>query len=90
MEINQAALLDVLVKMSVLLKDARAESFRLSTEVAALRNTLQELSGDRFLPVVEQHRKQLRGTTAAIEAEMLQDVDALVPLLHEALPGASL
>jgi hypothetical protein len=89
MEINQDVLLHAFLKILVILKEERAESFRLSTEVAALRNTLQELSGDRFLPVVERHLHRIRETTASIEGSMLRDIDALVPLLIGALPEAS-
>jgi hypothetical protein len=86
MEINQTVLLHALMKLLVLVKVDRSEILRLSTEVAALRNTLQELSGDRFLPVVERHRKKLQNTTASIEAAELQEIDALIPLYIVALP----
>lgn len=88
MEIKQDTLLRVLVKMLAFLKEQRVESLRLSTEVAALRNTLQELSGDRFLPIVEKHRKELQGKGSPIAASIVGGIDELIPLIVEALPSA--
>ena len=88
MEINQDVLLRALIKVVACLKEERAESLWLSNEVAALRNTLQELSGDSFLALVDQHRKKLQGTTASAVEDVLRKTDELIPLFVAALPCA--
>jgi hypothetical protein len=89
MEINQGALYRALLKMLGVLRADRIESLQLWNEVAALRNTLQELSGDRFLPIVERHRKKLQEATAAEHAAEVSSLDEIVHLVVAALPGSS-
>jgi hypothetical protein len=89
MEINQDALFHALMEIAALLREERAEAQRLSIEIAALRNTLQEVSGDRFLPIVEKQRTELLEITAASRASMLRKMDTLIPLFSAAIPGAS-
>jgi hypothetical protein len=89
MAINQDALFRTLIQMIAALKEERIQSLALWNEVAALRNTLQELSGDRFLPIVENCRKELQKKTAHEDAAVLANLDALIHSLIAALPDIS-
>jgi len=87
--INDDALLRALLTIVASLKMSRIQAFQLSTEVSALRDTLQELNGDKFLPILERHRKRIHEASSAIEDSMVQDIDAIVLLCNRALPEAS-
>jgi hypothetical protein len=87
MEINQDALLHALLKLLATLSAERTEIVRLSTELAALRNTLQQLSGDRFLPEVAVQYDALSQTAALQNADVIHEMHELSRLLHEAMPG---
>jgi hypothetical protein len=62
--INEQALRDVMAMMLELTKQEKVYSETLGNEVAALRDALQELSGGKFLPILEKHRARMRETTA--------------------------
>lgn len=88
MAIDQDQLLRALLTITAFLKEERIENLTLQTEVAALRNTLQQLSGDKFLPIVERERAALKQKSAALEASIVNDVDKVIPMLVAALPDA--
>jgi hypothetical protein len=57
------------------LKEDRKEYVMLSNEVAALRNALQELSGGKFQPLLEKHRRRIEEKAAVAGATDLSDYD---------------
>ena len=57
------------------LKEDRKDYISLSNEVAALRNALQELSGGKFQPLLEKHRRLIEERAAAVGATDLSDYD---------------
>jgi len=90
MEVNQDVLLRALVKLVAALKADRIACVQLSNDVAALRNALQEMSGDRFLSLVERHRNELEAKTRHIMASDVASLDELIPLIVQALPDSDL
>jgi hypothetical protein len=62
--IDEHGLRDAMAMMLELTKQEKVYSETLGNEVAALRDALQELSGGKFLPILERHRARMRETTA--------------------------
>jgi len=61
-------------------REDRKDLQLLSDEVAALRNALQELSGERFQPILERHRKLIQENSAAANASYVSDIDESISL----------
>jgi hypothetical protein len=68
----------VIVNIFERLKVAEKDSLVLSNELAALRNALQELSGGKFQPLLEKHRKLLEEKEAAAGVIDLSDYDEII------------
>jgi hypothetical protein len=66
------------------LREDRKEYVMLSNEVAALRNALQELSGGKFQPLLEKHRKRIEENISAAGVGDLSDWDVR---LRQAIAG---
>jgi hypothetical protein len=62
--INEQALREAMAMVLELAKQEKVYSETLGNEIAALRDALQELSGGKFLPILEKHRARMRETTA--------------------------
>lgn len=73
--LNDGAWRELMAWVLGTLKEDRKEYVMLSNEVAALRNALQELSGGRFQPLLEKHRKRIEGTELVSGATDLSDYD---------------
>jgi hypothetical protein len=68
----------VIVNIFERLKVAEKDSLVLSNELAALRNAVQELSGGKFQPLLEKHRKLLEEKEAAAGVIDLSDYDEII------------
>jgi hypothetical protein len=68
----------VIVNIFERLKVAEKDSLALSNELAALRNAVQELSGGKFQPLLEKHRKLLEEKEAAAGVIDLSDYDEII------------
>jgi hypothetical protein len=75
---NEQLLRAVIVNIFERLKVAEKESLALSNELAALRNALQELSGGKFQPLLEKHRKLLEEKETATGVIDLSDYDEII------------
>jgi hypothetical protein len=75
---NEQLLRAVIVNIFERLKVAEKDSLALSNELAALRNALQELSGGKFQPLLEKHRKLLEEKEAAAGVIDLSDYDEII------------
>jgi hypothetical protein len=60
------------------LKQDRKDIQLLSDEVAALRNALEELSGGKFQPILEKHRKRIQGKGSAVASADESAFDAII------------
>jgi hypothetical protein len=60
------------------LKQDRKDLQLLSDEVAALRNALEELSGGKFQPILEKHRKRTQGKGSAVASADESTFDAII------------
>jgi hypothetical protein len=76
--VNEQGLRGVVAKLFECLKEVETDSLMLSNEIAALRNALQELSGGKFQPLLEKHRKLLREKEAAAGVTDLSKYDEII------------
>jgi hypothetical protein len=81
--IDEKKLEQFLLKALGLLRAQDAEIFRLSTEVAALKDTLQALSGEKFLPLFEKYNAVAIQRGASIKADVLREYDEMIRRVTE-------
>lgn len=55
----------------------------LGNELAALRDALQELSGGKFLAILERHRKRMQETTTSLKLRDASQYDELIRRLSK-------
>lgn len=60
------------------LKEDRKDLQLLSDELAALRNALQELSGGRFQPILDRHRRIIQEKASAVASSDEATFDAII------------
>ncbi len=75
---NEQLLRGVIVNILERLKVAEKDCLVLSNELAAFRNALQELSGGKFQPLLEKHRKLLEEKEAGAGVIDLSDYDEII------------
>jgi hypothetical protein len=73
--LNDGAWRELMAWVLGTLKADRKEYVSLSNEIAALRNALQELSGGKFQPLLEKHRRRIEENISAVGADDLSDYD---------------
>jgi hypothetical protein len=76
--LSEEALRAAIVHLFEYLKADRADYLILSNELEALRNALQELSGGKFQPLVDKHRRLMEESMPTAGASDLSDYDALI------------
>ena len=60
------------------IKNDHIYAVALGNEIAALRDALQELSGGKFLPLLEKHRARMQETTAGVRTEDVASYDEVI------------
>jgi hypothetical protein len=73
----------ITLKMAGLLKAQAEDYLDLSTEVSALKDTLQALSRERFLPLFEKYKADAEQRAARGRADVLRGYDQLIRQLAE-------
>jgi hypothetical protein len=76
--ISEQLLRDVVATMLQYAKHDREYAVALGNEIAALRDALQELSGGKFLPILEKHRARMQETTASLRDADSASYDELI------------
>jgi hypothetical protein len=76
--LTEEALRAVIAHVFEYLKADRADYLILSNELEALRNALQELSGGKFQPLLDKHRRLIDEGMATAGASDLSDYNGLI------------
>ena len=76
--VSEEALRAAIAHVFEYLKADRADYLILSNELEALRNALQELSGGKFQPLLDKHRRLIEESMATAGASDLSGYDALI------------
>lgn len=76
--IDEQVLRDVIAMMLEKAKHDQAYSAALGNEIAALRDALQELSGGKFLPILEKYRARMQETNAGPSAAGSAGYDEII------------
>ncbi|MGA7793023.1 MAG: hypothetical protein WCA19_08290 [Candidatus Acidiferrales bacterium] len=81
--IDEKKLEELLLKTLGLLKALDEEFYTLSTDVAALKDTLQAISGKKFLPLFEKYRSKAVQRGASVRADVLQEYVEMIRRVTE-------
>lgn len=79
---DEKTLREILVKLIAYAKDDHQYIVTLGNELAALRDSLDELSGGKLKPIWDQHSADMRAKTKSLEAEIVSDYDELLRLVN--------
>lgn len=75
---EEQALRNFIAVLFQYIKDDHIYAMELGNEIAALRDALQELSGGKFLPILEKQRVRMQATTAAVVAADVASYDEII------------
>jgi hypothetical protein len=75
---NDKELRAIILALLQNVKDDHDYCSTLGNEIAALRDALQELSGGKFLPILERHRARMWGIAAELKAHDSSVIDDLI------------
>ncbi len=78
---NEKTLRDVVLALAQLAKDDHLYCAMLGNEIASVRDSLQELSEGKFVPILNRHRARFQEITAPEVRHDASDYDALIELL---------
>jgi hypothetical protein len=76
--VNEIPLREVIVTIIEHVKQNRVYCVKIGNEVAAFRNALQELTGEKFLPLLGKHQIRIQEIAAALGGADAQYFDALI------------
>jgi hypothetical protein len=81
--IDEKGLKQLLLKTIGLLREQDNEFYTLSAEVAALKDTLQAISGEKFLPLFEKYQSAAVQRGASVRADVLREYDDMIRRVTE-------
>jgi hypothetical protein len=80
--LNENALRHTIATIFGHLKSQKEDLLMLTAEISAMRNTLDELSGGKFLPIFEKHRAKLEARTRGAQDDLLSRFDDTIQKLN--------